>query len=348
MLMFSAADHPHRRFDPLSGRHVLVSPHRGKRPWQGETAAPDTAPSLAYDRECYLCPGNARANGVMNPAYKGPFAFTNDFAALAPDTPQPPANAHPLHQASAASGACRVVCFSPDHAATLPELPLGEIAAVIACWRDEAAALARRFAHVQIFENKGAMMGCSNPHPHSQIWATSFLPTEIAREDENQRAYEAANGRAMLDDLVALERKSGERVVLETDMFLAVSPYWAAWPFEILLLSKRPFRSLADLDAAAIDDLACALKGVTTRYDNLFACDFPYSMGFHGAPSGGDDRAWRLHAHFYPPLLRSASVRKFMVGFEMLAEAQRDLTPEQAAQRLRAQSDAHFRQRGPA
>lgn len=342
--MFDPQDQSHRRYDPLAGRHVLVSPHRAKRPWQGETTPPDRAPRAAHDPECYLCPGNRRANGAVNPAYVGPFSFANDFAALSAENPAPPPASHPLHQAAPAAGECRVVCFSPDHSKTLPELSLSEVAAVVACWRDETARLSKRHAHVQVFENKGAMMGCSNPHPHAQIWASSFVPTEALREGDNQRAYFRQHGRAMLDDLVALELASRERVIVETEMFLVVTPFWAAWPFETLVLAKRAFRRLTELDAAATLDLALAMKTIATRYDNLFSCAFPYSMGFHGAPQDeGDDAHWRLHAHFYPPLLRSASIRKFMVGFEMLAEAQRDLTPEQAAEKLRAVSDVHYR-----
>lgn len=341
--MFNPSDHPHRRYNPLTGEYVLVSPHRAKRPWQGQQEKVDNSPRPAHDPTCYLCAGNTRVNGVHNPDYKGTYVFENDFAALLPDTPDAPPPADPLFQAESARGTSRVICFSPDHGKTLPELALPAIEQVVDTWCDQAQELGRSYRWVQVFENKGTVMGCSNPHPHGQIWASSFVPNLPAAEDRNQRAYFAEQGRPMLLDYAEREAAAAERVVVQTDHWLAVVPYWAAWPFETLLLPRFAVRRLEDLTREQRADLAKALKLLTIKYDNLFQTSFPYSMGWHGAPYDGSDGApWQLHAHFYPPLLRSATVRKFMVGFEMLAEAQRDLTAEQAAERLRALPDEHY------
>lgn len=334
---------PHRRFNPLTGGWVQVSPQRMGRPWQGETTAPDPPPP-AYDPACYLCPGNTRVGGAVNPDYAGVYVFDNDFPALA-DTADAAVSDDPLFRAEASGGVCRVICFSPDHSKSLPLLSPGQLRAVVDCWADQTAELGTRFANVQVFENKGAMMGCSNPHPHGQVWATAHLPQETATEDARQRSYYAEHGRALLLDVAEREAAVGERVVDQNADWLAVVPFWAAWPFEVLLLPRFAVRRLPDLAPAERTSLAAILKAVTTRYDNLFRTAFPYSMGWHQAPfvEGPQDH-WQLHAHFYPPLLRSAEVRKFMVGYEMLAEPQRDLTPERAAEMLRSASPlVHYR-----
>ncbi len=330
------AETPHRRTDPLTGRHILVSPHRGKRPWLGHREEVTAAAQPAYDPQCYLCPGNTRIGGHANPAYPGPFVFDNDFPALLAEVSEALGEPDPLFETAVVRGASRVICFSPDHSATLASLPAQAIRAVIDCWCAETTALGRDYTWVQVFENKGAMMGCSNPHPHGQIWATDFLPDEAMAEDTRQRAYFAAHGRAMLADVTDRELADGARVVLHNEHWLVVVPFWAAWPFETLVLPRFPVAQMPDLDGPQRDALALAVQALTQTYDALFGVSFPYSMGWHGAPFGQPDTAgWQLHAHFYPPLLRSATVRKFMVGYEMLAEAQRDLTPEQAAARLR-------------
>jgi UDPglucose--hexose-1-phosphate uridylyltransferase len=348
-MAFSPIDHPHRRCNPLTVDWVLVSPHRTLRPWQGQVERPPQETRPAYDPDCYLCPGNQRAGDHRNPAYDSTFVFTNDFAALLPDTPPAPTNGHPLLRMASEAGTCRVVCFSPRHDLTLPEMPVEGIRRVVDVWAEQVADLGARYRWVQVFENKGAVMGCSNPHPHGQVWAGDALPQEPAKEERQQRAYFKEYSSPLLLDYVRLEAARGERRVVENADWLAVVPYWAVWPFETLLMPRRHVLRLPDLSDSQRDSLADLLKRLLTRYDNLFETAFPYSMGWHGAPTGqaaADYRHWQLHAHFYPPLLRSATVKKFMVGYEMLAEPQRDLTPEQAAQRLRELPEVHYKQAG--
>lgn len=343
---FSVNDHPHRRYNPLTGEWLLVSPHRTKRPWQGQQEVNPWPQSQSHDPGCYLCPGNARVGGEHNPDYHTTFVFTNDFAALMPQVPAAPQASDPLFQIQAEAGTSRVICFSADHAKTLPLLDDEEILAVVKTWMREAAELGKSYPSVQIFENKGAVMGCSNPHPHGQIWAQQHLPTLVAKEDEQQRNYLLAQGSSLLLDYAHKELAAAERLVCENDHWLVVVPFWAAWPFETLLLPKQARARITELTEVEQLSLGNILRDLTARYDNLFECSFPYSMGWHGAPFSAEDAShWQLHAHFYPPLLRSASVRKFMVGYEMLGEPQRDLSPEQAAARLREQSNVHFRLR---
>ena len=328
-------DRPHRRRNPLTGRWVLVSPQRMGRPWQGDEGTITTPPAVHHDPGCYLCAGNKRANGEVNPDYRGVHVFANDFPALLADDAGW-SDEDPLFGAQSAAGVNRVICFTPDHGLTMAQMTAAQVCAVIDCWCDQTAALGRHHANVQIFENKGAMMGCSNPHPHGQVWATMYVPDEIAEEDRRQHDYRARHASPMLLDLASREA-GGARVVVETADWLAIVPWWASWPFETLLLPRFAVQQMPQLTTGQRGSLAAVLGRLLRGYDALFGVSFPYSMGWHGAPfTQGDAAHWQLHGHFYPPLLRSASVRKFMVGYEMLAEAQRDLTPERAAEMLRA------------
>jgi UDPglucose--hexose-1-phosphate uridylyltransferase len=344
-MKFNPTEHPHRRLNPLTAEWVLVSPHRAKRPWRGQVEASPPDIRLVHDPGCYLCPGNERVGGVKNPVYESTYVFTNDFQALLPERVEPPEPAHSLLRAEPERGTCRVICFSPRHDLTLPEMPAAEIRKVVDVWAEQTAELGETYRWVQVFQNKGPAMGASNMHPHGQIWAGSAIPNEPAKEDRQQSQYYAVHGSPLLVDYADLETREAERVVVSNEEWLAAVPYWAIWPFETIVMPRRHVRRLPDLDGDQRDALADLLKRLLIRYDNLFETVFPYSMGWHGAPFNGENNDhWQLHAHFYPPLLRSATVRKFLVGYEMMAEAQRDLTAEQAADRLRNLPDIHYRQ----
>jgi UDPglucose--hexose-1-phosphate uridylyltransferase len=339
---------PHRRYNPLLEEWVLVSPQRLERPWQGQVEAESREARLAYDASCYLCPGNVRANGERNPSYAATFAFDNDFPALLPGASAPADEKGGLIRSEPATGRCRVLCFSPRHDLTLAEMSAPAIRRVVDAWAEETRALAAEpgIAYVQVFENKGAMMGCSNPHPHGQIWATSYVPLGPARKLASQRAWHARHGSDLVGDYLEQELRRGERVVCRNDSWVALVPFWAVWPFELMLIPVRRVPDLPSLASDERDGLADLLRRCGVRYDNLFRTSFPYSLGFHGRPlDGAEHPEWRLHGVYFPPLLRSATVRKFLVGFELTAEPQRDLSAEAAAERLREQAESHYRAR---
>ncbi len=336
---------PHRRYNPLLDEWVLVSPHRLERPWQGQVERPQASTLPAYDAGCYLCPGNLRAGGGRNPAYAATYAFDNDFPALLPEGPAPAPAGDELFVTESQPGRCRVVCFSPRHDLTLAQMDTAGIRAVIDTWAEEVERLARDggIRYAQVFENKGAAMGCSNPHPHCQIWASATVPHLPARKLAMQRRYAERHGRDLIGDYLARELAMGDRVVCRNDAWVVVVPFWAVWPFETMVMPVRHVDDLRALESDERGELADILRRLTVRYDNLFQCSFPYSMGWHGRPVDGQAYpGCRLHAVYFPPLLRSASVRKFLVGYEMTGEPQRDLTAERAAARLRSQSEVHY------
>ena len=342
--MLDFNDNSHRRYNILTGEWVLVSPHRTKRPWQGkeEDIVKEERPS--YDPNCYLCPGNERAGGHTNEKYEDPWAFTNDFAALKTDVPQEKFKSG-LLKAESESGTCKVVCFSPDHSLTLPVMEVEAIDKVIALWQREYKELGAKedINHIQIFENKGAVMGCSNPHPHGQIWAQRTIPQEVSKKCQNLSEYFENNKTSLLSDYLKQELQAKERIVVETEYFVALVPYWAIWPYEVMIIPRKQHRSILSLSVQERKDYAKIIKAVTIKYDNLFKISFPYSSGIHQAPTDGRDwESWHFHMSFYPPLLRSATVKKFMVGYEMFATPQRDITAEMAADTLRNLPDLHY------
>ncbi|WP_320169434.1 UDP-glucose--hexose-1-phosphate uridylyltransferase [Maridesulfovibrio sp.] len=338
-------EHPHKRFNPLTGEWVLVSPHRTKRPWQGRQEKTTGPEKPEYDPDCYLCPGNVRNTGDTNPSYEDIFVFDNDFPALLADSINGFSDEDGLLRAEPENGICRVVCFSPRHDLTLSRMQPKNVRRVVDAWCAQFRELGARddIGYVQIFENRGDIMGCSNPHPHGQIWATGSVPVIPAAEDSRQREFMENRGKCMLCRYLEKELESGERIIFENGSFAALVPFWAVWPFETMILPKTHMGTLTDMDDRQKDDLAEALVRMGIRFDNLFETSFPYSMGIHQSPvDGRNGDHWHWHIHYYPPLLRSATVRKFMVGFEMLGMPQRDITAEQSAKRLREMPETHF------
>ena len=338
-------DFPHRRYNPLTAEWVKVSPHRTKRPWNGQTEKSSANILPEYEKTCYLCPGNERAGGNSNPGYKGVYVFDNDYAALLPDTETFEINENDFIRGKTEKGICRVICYTEKHNCTMAQMKTDEIISIIEIWKREYTGLSEKdfINHIQIFENKGAVMGCSNPHPHGQIWAEEFIPDLPASEILNQRKYFDKHGTPMLGDYAEYENEKKERIIYENSSFIAVVPYWAVWPFETMILPVKHITSIDQLGKSETADFADAFKKVTVKYDNLFKTSFPYSMGIHQSPVDGKDYSFtRMHVHFAPPLLRSATVKKFMVGYELMAMPQRDITPEKSAEILKVLPDVHY------
>ncbi|MFD2556453.1 UDP-glucose--hexose-1-phosphate uridylyltransferase [Sphingobacterium tabacisoli] len=345
-MSFDLNNDPHIRIDILTGERVLVSPHRSKRPWQGQVEKSTTRERETYDEDCYLCPGNRRAEGAINPSYSGSFVFVNDFSALLDRDNSFYLNEKDLFITEAERGICKVISFSPRHDLTLAEMDLDAITQVVKTWQNEFDNLRKNIwvQYIQVFENKGAIMGCSNPHPHGQVWAQQGIPSAIVLEGQRQMDYFKKYGRTLLRDYLDAELKKKERVLIETKSFVCLVPYWAKWPFETMIISKRELQTISEFSSEELSDLALVIQELAIRYDNLFETSFPYSAGMHQAPvNTGDQSGWHWHMHFYPPLLRSATVKKFMVGYEMLADAQRDITPEKAAEMLQQLSVIHYK-----
>lgn len=346
MEIFNNNEHPHRRYNPLTEEWILVSPHRSKRPWQGqnETVSENILPE--YDPECYLCAGNRRSNGVQNENYTDTYVFENDFAALLQDEVQDNTTQSDLFRFKPERGLNKVICFSPKHNLTIPEMGIEGIQKIIDTWKEQYIELGSKdfINHVQIFENKGSVMGCSNPHPHGQIWAQSSIPTQVEKTQKSLRNYYEKHQRSLLKDYLEEELKKKERIVSENEHFAVLVPFWATWPYEALIISKRHFGNLTQMTQEEMLAFAEMIKTVTVKYDNLFQTSFPYSSGIHQTPTDNEEHPeWHFHMHFYPPLLRSASVKKFMVGYEMMGEAQRDISPEKSAEILRDLSDTHYK-----
>lgn len=345
---FDQKNHPHRRYNPLLDEWILVSPQRANRPWQGQTEKTSGEKLPAHDPGCYLCSGNLRVNGERNPDYHGVYVFNNDFGSLMREDVAFSEEASDFFSLRPERGVNRVICFSENHSLTLPEMEADDIKKVVEVWQQQYYELGAEdyISHIQIFENKGSVMGCSNPHPHGQIWAQSSIPSSVLKTQENLKKYFEKTGGSLLQDYVQKELEVDERVILENDDFVAVIPFWAVWPYETMIVSKKKAENILEFSDSEKFSLASMIKDLTTKYDNLFEVSFPYSAGIHQSPTDGKPHPeWHFHMHFYPPLLRNAEVKKFMVGYEMLAEPQRDITPEQSAEILKALSTVHYKKR---
>lgn len=341
---FNLGEHSHTRLNILTGEYILVSPHRAKRPWNGKLEDEISNIRPVYDEKCYLCPNNERSGGKINPDYKGTYVFINDFSALENNIPKVEININNLLVAKSEKGICKVICFSEKHNLTIPEMDLNQIKNVVDVWQNEFNEISKNpdIKHIQIFENKGEIMGCSNPHPHGQIWSQSSIPVEIIKEIDNQEEYFLQNNRSLLGDYLELELREEKRIIYQNDNFVALVPFWAIWPYETMIISKKHMQNISKLDNKEKLDLADCIKVLTTKYDNLFKISFPYSAGLHQAPLDKEYKGWHFHIHFYPPLLRSATVKKFMVGYELLCNPQRDITAEYSAEVLRNLTQVYY------